>query len=149
MDWKCSSLQIGTWLGLEQLPKRSSLHLNRELPVKSWSNNQLHLRLFLPTSLPQLVAWKIMCIHVNHRENRVRNSSVQSSLPCSPLHSIPLYLEPSQWFSHSKIDCEGWGEEREGEEREPQSQGVVSQVEPCVMHSQAHDHADVPIILYK
>ena len=68
MDWKCSSLQIGTWLGLEQLPKRSILHLNTKLPVEPCSNDQLHLRLSLPMASLHLVAWETMCVHVNHRK---------------------------------------------------------------------------------
>lgn len=86
MDWKCSSLQIGTWLGLEQLPKRSSLHLNTKLPAELCSNDQLHQRRSLPEASPQLVAHETMCIHVNHRE-----------LPqCNPLPLFPspLHLTP-------------------------------------------------------
>lgn len=56
--------------GLEQLPKRSILHLNMKLPMEPCSNDQLHLRLSLPVASPQLVACETMCIHVNHRENK-------------------------------------------------------------------------------
>lgn len=68
MDWKYSSLQIGSWLGLGQLPKRSSLHLNTKLPVDSCSNDQLHLRRSLPMASPQRVAHKPVCMHTNCRE---------------------------------------------------------------------------------
>lgn len=106
MDWKCSSLQIGIWLELEQLPKRSILQLNAKLPTEPCSSDQIHLRLSLP------LARGLTKDHVStrdpheERENRVRNAPVQAS-PCSPLYSIPPHLELSQWFSHSRADCEG------------------------------------------
>lgn len=68
MDWKCSSLQIGIWLGLEQLPKKSSLHLNTKLPAELYFNDQLHQMCSLPVASSQLVAHETMCVHVNHRK---------------------------------------------------------------------------------
>lgn len=68
MDWKCSSLQIGIWLGLEQLPKKSSLHLNTKLPAELYFTDQLHQMCSLPVASSQLVARETMCVHVNHRK---------------------------------------------------------------------------------
>lgn len=106
MDWKCSSLQIGTWLELEQLPKKSILQLNTKLPTESCSSDQIHLRLSLP--LARGLTKDHVSTHEPHeeRENRVRNAPVQTS-PCSPPYSIPSHLELNQWFSHSKADNEG------------------------------------------
>lgn len=92
MEWKCSSLQIGTWLELEQLRKRSILQLNTKLPTESCSSDQIHLRLSLP------LACGLTKDHVStrepheERENRARNATVQGS-PCFPLYSIP-WAEP-------------------------------------------------------
>lgn len=107
MEWKCSSLQIGTWLELGQLPKRSILQLNTKLPTEPFSRDQIHLRLTLP------LACGLTKDHVStrepheERENWVRNAAVQAS-PFSPLYSPPSHLELNRWFSGSKADWRLW-----------------------------------------
>lgn len=132
MDWKCSSLQIGTWLGLEQLPKRSSLHLNTKLPAELCSINLLHQRHSLPMGSPQLVAHETTRIHLNHRK---KERSGWQMLQCNPLFLLPSPLQPTPpWAQTVVFPQQSWlwrlrrGRERRGQAAPVSGNSVTSEV---------------------
>lgn len=89
MDWKCSSLQIGTWLELEQLPKKSILQLNTKLPTESCSSDQIHLRLSLP--LARGLTKDHVSTHEPHEEREQGEKCPSASLSLLPslLYTTP------------------------------------------------------------
>lgn len=146
MDWKCSSLQIGTWLEPEQLPKRCILQLNTKLPTEPCFSDQIHLGLSLP------LAQSLTNDHVSTREPHEESKRTGWEMSqCKPL-LIPLstlYHPTLSWasgFPAAKLTVKaGENKGKTGKDKP----GFREQVEPGVMCSQACDRADVWITIYK